>query len=385
MSIRIECACGARLKVADSNIGKSVRCSACGNGIFVNKDAGAIQRANQETKKWIRVSCSCGKVIKAPPEWADKVGYCPRCGNEVAMTPSTLPGADDSAAGGSAISAAPTIEAPTPAKPRPTPQPRPAEKSGTGNRGVDDAAGRLSGLLDRTGREEIKIVDSVPPAVHEAKVAQRAKAIKASSAEKATYYSSRLDPGTGARGVFIGTRQWIRERPIVPLAASLVVLSLAGTMLARSFRDPVQPPIPWETVYAYDLNTGKIFTSKKTTLAPFPTESGKSPYAQPAGVWAVVFSCGSCADPATHFVGWIEALTTEARAAVGPVIADTPSGEPYEGMFQNALGNVENAIQIADPKNPNSWLTATDPEAIKLMLNLPVEQCKEAVATRCKP
>src|SRR5204863_9298313 len=142
---------------------------------------------------------------------------------------------------------------------------------------------------------------------------------------------------------------------VVPAAAAVLVIAASSFMIFRTVRGAAVPPVPWPAVYCYDLNTGKIFSAPKTQLAPFTADSGQTPYPQPSAFWAATFSCGSCDDPAGRFVGWIEALTPEARAAVSPFIADNPNGEPSEGMLENAISNVPNSIQIADPKNPDSW------------------------------
>jgi len=389
VSIRIECVCGARLKAPESSIGKSVRCAACGNAVYVADPAlvsavgggetprakpvrAGVQVANRELTAWIRVTCACGKVIKAPPEWAGKKGACPRCGADLTM-PEAAPGPS------SAEPAEPARK-----RPAPVPQPRPQADAEL-ERFSEEQAVRQSGLLDLTGREDVQIVDGVPAAIRDAKLEQRAKALKASPQQKTEYYRNKMTPPTGARAVLNGTRTWLARRPLIPMGASAAVIVLAVTMIVRAYSGPAVPVVPWPTVYCYDLNTGKIFAGRKTAVAPFATDSGSSPVPQPAGVWAAVFACGSCADPANRFVGWVEALTPEARAVVEPLLRDNPDGEPHAGLLENALAGVENSVQLANPRDINSWHAQSSPEAVRLMTE-PVGKCKTpGELTRCQP
>ena len=98
-----------------------------------------------------------------------------------------------------------------------------------------------------------------------------------------------------------------RHRSIA-LAIAGAMCFLAGVMilwrLAASFSEPTSPPRVAQA-YFYDLNTRELFTAAADAEDPLVTASGDF-QGHPAGVRAVVFSCGSCNDPQQRFIGWLE-------------------------------------------------------------------------------
>lgn len=269
MSIRIKCVCGARLKAPDDCLGKSVRCSVCGSGVYIPgaKASDVVHMANKEVQAWIRIECQCGKVIKSPPEWAGKQGNCPRCGTENVMPtaePSNVRGEHEverieeqvegpkplksmvrpaPAPGPTPLAVAQAkAQPPRPPPPRPLPRPHPtpvAEPNGLVRdyeaeeedakkyvKYVEEHALRKSGLLDLTGREDVKIVDGVAPAVWDAKLAQRAKAKKAGPESQRDFYVKNADQSESKGG---------SKKLLIVLTIVAVVLAVAIFFLLRSF------------------------------------------------------------------------------------------------------------------------------------------------------
>ena len=190
MSIRIRCICGARLKAPAEAIGRSVRCSVCGSAIYVpspgtiGSSGQPIVRANGQFQAWIRVECDCGKIIKVPPEWAGKTGHCPACGVMQTM-PEAVPSLS---VGLFPIQELSDQKLPAPAPPSPRTRRRRKRiklSSDSLDRYARMQAQSRSGLLDLGNREEVKIIDGVPPEVWDAKRDQRAKAMKHTAEEVA--------------------------------------------------------------------------------------------------------------------------------------------------------------------------------------------------------
>jgi hypothetical protein len=257
-------------------MGRSVRCSVCGNAVFVPaaKTPVGAQLANQEVQAWIRVPCECGKIIKVPPQWAGKRGHCPRCGVEKTM-PLTLPSYsagehdsqtlsdpnDQSALDFTPVTAVEPTAPPRLTRPLPKPQPRdeivPEDEVFIGNDEsgmIDEFAVsqivRKSGLLDLTGAEEVAIVDGVAPALWAAKRWQRAEAIKAGTTAQKEEYVRR----TFTERVIRARRRidtLLYRNPGATIAVSLAVLFCSGLFLYHSLHDgarrkasPGGPDIP---------------------------------------------------------------------------------------------------------------------------------------------
>ena len=87
-------------------------------------------------------------------------------------------------------------------------------------------------------------------------------------------------------------------------AVGLIALAIVGWQCAGAFSDPT--PLPRVSqAYFYDLNTRELFVAPADSEDPLVTNSGDFE-GHPAGVRAVVFSCGSCSDESQRFVGWLE-------------------------------------------------------------------------------
>ena len=69
----------------------------------------------------------------------------------------------------------------------------------------------------------------------------------------------------------------------------------------------------YENAWFYDLNTGKLFVSKKTDLPPIDAPSGPLPNGDPAGVMANVMVYENTVDDEGKFIGYLEKLTDDAK------------------------------------------------------------------------
>lgn len=115
-------------------------------------------------------------------------------------------------------------------------------------------------------------------------------------------------------------------------------------------------------VYYYDLSTGQLFTGPSNQLAPIEAPSG--PYnGKPGGVRAFVFSCTDCDDESTHFIGWLDMYTPEAKEALANPTAEMgASFELYE------RGHLVKRVE------DETWVSANDPEGFRVM---------EAISQEC--
>jgi hypothetical protein len=320
-------------------MGRSVRCSVCGNAVYVPgaRSGDVSQRVNQEVQAWIRVVCNCGKVIKSPPEWAGKKGHCPRCGMDHIM-PTTAPtnvvgeheveevleNTEGPKPVKSLVKPTPEAKPPTPPgqanladRPAPRPQPKsdapdiaPAEgeavDDATIEKFVEGQTLHKSGLLDLTGREEVRILDGVAPALWDAKRAQRAKAIKSGPGAQVGYYRRRAFTEQLAH-IRKKIDEVLYRSPAATLVLSGVVLlasslflywQVTGTIAREGWKSKAS------NAYYYDLSSNKLFvhidSDVPPIVAPEQTEG------DPMGVRAHVFSCGKCDEPSSLYVGFLE-------------------------------------------------------------------------------
>lgn len=100
--------------------------------------------------------------------------------------------------------------------------------------------------------------------------------------------------------------KWVRVLgvPAFLVAALLFVIFQSGAMPAGTPKA--------DQMWFYDLNNGQLF-SAVDQFPPIASPTGPDAKGNPAGVRAYVFSCGSCADPAQRFVGYLETFPDEAH------------------------------------------------------------------------
>jgi hypothetical protein len=404
LAIRIKCVCGARLKAPDSCIGRSVRCSICGDAVYVPNARGgqATQHANEEVQAWIRVVCDCGKVIKSPPEWAGKKGHCPRCGLEHVMptsTPSDVPGEHEvgevlESQQGRAPDKPPATPAETdpavrtPPHPQPRPNPvvdEPADDE-TNSKYVSGQTLDKSGLLDLTGQEDVKILDGVAPALWDAKRAQRAKALRAGQAAQTGYYRRRA---------FTEQLAHIRKRidEVLYRSPALTLVIIGGVLLGASLcvfsqltGASVREDLVYRAskVYFYDLSTGELFVH--TDADPPPIHAPHQTGERPAGCRAHVFSCGDCNDPASRFVGYLEMYDPHTDAAEQfkrfrqLMVAHGPSVQAAEAEDRAEAGRLVSSGKEA------AWVAAGSEQGRAIIARGAARDCDSGqTPTKCIP
>ncbi len=158
-------------------------------------------------------------------------------------------------------------------------------------------------------------------------------------------------------------RRW---RGIVA-ALTLAVILAAGAALGWRALAGVFPKPSNERVlqaWFYDLNTGKLFAAPMSEPGPLDTGSGLFE-GRPAGVRAMVFSCGSCADESQRFVGWLETPNPEF----------SPQADAAEGAGGDTL------IRAVDG---DRWYPDGSPRATSIQRKVS-ERCGGGTVMLCHP
>lgn len=131
--------------------------------------------------------------------------------------------------------------------------------------------------------------------------------------------------------------------------------------------------------YFYDLDRGELFVDVRTKASPIEAPSGDE-----SGVLAAVFSCGACEDKSTHFVGWIERYSPEARDILLAERTGTLDMADPDAALRIAKGH-----QIALPPKEGQepvWLAANSPDAARILPKA-LQRCGESSnrAQACNP
>jgi hypothetical protein len=101
---------------------------------------------------------------------------------------------------------------------------------------------------------------------------------------------------------------------IAALSAALLWAVVYVAWYATALLHPPAPPERVSMVYFYDQNSGELFEVPAGLGGPMTTSTG-SFRGMPAGVRAIVFSCGRCGDANQRFIGWLEAPSTAIEAS----------------------------------------------------------------------
>ena len=169
---------------------------------------------------------------------------------------------------------------------------------------------------------------------------------------------------------------------VVGVLAGLVILGTGAYIMAWF----TPPPVPQAIVYFYDLNTQAVFVGDMSNIPPFFAPSQKwTSSAKPMGVRAAVFSCGGCARAEDRFVGYVEAYTPDARAALiermkGPGI--------NEDLGPDARRNDPSvAGLVVSLPDGGRWVSTRDDEAgAAVIMGAPQARCGEGKPmARCFP
>lgn len=100
-----------------------------------------------------------------------------------------------------------------------------------------------------------------------------------------------------------------------PLAIGLIVVILAAAVAIGVINMQEESHERPQLNYYYDLNTKLVFDGPHDLIPPIDAPSAKpGPDGRGAGVRAYVFSCTDCKDKSTHFVGFLETYSEQAKA-----------------------------------------------------------------------
>jgi len=140
------------------------------------------------------------------------------------------------------------------------------------------------------------------------------------------------------------------------IAALIGVLALSPAQANRS-----------ETVdvWFFDQGTGKLFTAGANKIPPIeaPSDAEHNENAETDedkrynGVRAMVFSCNDCRDSTTHFVGYLERYTPEAKAAA----EKWADGDDPEAAYELMESGREIRLVSQD-----EWLAANTKDAMAI-------------------
>ena len=95
---------------------------------------------------------------------------------------------------------------------------------------------------------------------------------------------------------------------------------------------PATSPPRIAQAWFYDLNTGDLFLAPADSEDPIRTTSGDFE-GHPAGVRAMVFSCGSCNKADERFVGWLEMPDPGLSARQIDVAESLPGEDAPSGLL----------------------------------------------------
>lgn len=164
----------------------------------------------------------------------------------------------------------------------------------------------------------------------------------------------------------------------IVVAALLVATGAALLLIGMNLRSQFFPPKPPERVamtYFYDQNTGEIFDAPYGLEGPLETKSGNY-RGMPAGVRAIVLSCGQCSDAEQRFVGWLEVHSAAVQAA-GQTLPPRPPSDIEE--------YAENSLLMVRTLNDEQWHFFQSTTGQRLV-NQALRRCSEGqVLLNCDP
>lgn len=154
-------------------------------------------------------------------------------------------------------------------------------------------------------------------------------------------------------------------------------LRAAGSVWAQPKPAAQTPGI--RSVYYYDLGNGAIYVAPSNSPTPMVAPTKKpGPNGTEGGVRAYVFACGTCDDPATRFLGYIE--TIDPLSLAPPTLdGEAPAAPPPHTRHVLALGRV-----IAKPEPDLRWISPTGEEGLALVYQLK-KRCGDQPLRSCTP
>ncbi len=170
-------------------------------------------------------------------------------------------------------------------------------------------------------------------------------------------------------------REFMNNNPAVVTIGAVVILVICLGAILFQLRPNTGARGPVDVFY-FDLNTNQLFSASAASQFPpiqSPTDTGSAL----SGVRAMVFSCTDCKKKDTHFIGYLERYTLEAKQKLEE---QANMQEPmYEDMY--GLDNQREVKRVED----TTWTNAQSPEAEQMMSGM-FSQCEPGARPRqCFP
>lgn len=168
----------------------------------------------------------------------------------------------------------------------------------------------------------------------------------------------------------MNVRAFLEENQTIVMIVVIIVIAVSAYTLfrQRSAGTEYQPVVVDQ--WFFDLNTGELFIARSDQLPPIDVLTGPEP-----GVRARVFSCGTCDDPNTHFIGWLEKY---------------PDTEPASNHAAGATGNgnvsgppiPSRAMPLMADKDRRIWVEAHS-DAGRELRQAVEQRCSNGFADEC--
>ena len=169
-------------------------------------------------------------------------------------------------------------------------------------------------------------------------------------------------------------REWANKNSALVTGISIVVF--VGALVFLIFGGGETETRGPEQRWFYDLNTGSLFPQAPDVFPPVETESGDF-NGEPAGVHAMVFSCGECNED-ERFVAWLTTYPPEVKKALETMrsqgLSDVPEGTPG---WINPIDPTAHEL-LATPDNLEEWFEKSgDMKEYLLTKKAARDKCKD--------
>ena len=254
-------------------------------------------------------------------------------------------------------------------------------------RGTEDGPSdiNLSGLVDMTSSEDVKIMDGVAPAVWEGRRTKRAAAIKGGPAQQVRYYRRMVVTERFAQ-FWASASLLLNRSPAATLAISAAALFGASCFLYAQIASQAASPSllsPPANVYFYDIEKGELFVHLDSDPPPImaPSQSAGTP----RGLRAYVFTCGDCASEQTLLVGYLETFDPKSDAAAQyktfrEILATHGPNVDAAAAESKAEGG-----RLVATREGKEWFTRDSPEGQDIV-SLATKACANGDSPRpCQP
>lgn len=181
------------------------------------------------------------------------------------------------------------------------------------------------------------------------------------------------------------TRRWLNQySTLMTIVAIALMLSALGIIFATLQSKPEFRPLP---VFYYDVNTGELFAAMSDRIPPITAPSDRLMSDSLSGVRAYVYSCSSCDDASSRFVGYLETYTLDTKYFIQNQQAMRELGDEFQDPemddenYQIMMLDEGHLIRgIADEK----WVASNSAEGLAIVESLP-ENCEGELLDACLP